>query len=172
MSALDHDPLRVVWGALERGACDPHGKPHDFRSRCPAHDGGNPHALHVKVGADGRALLWCFVGCDAENVVAALGLAWPDLFPPGHRHARPIPGVGRPVPFVELMLGALIELGIPYRATRDAGLWVADLCPVCRRSDRWPLLIEEDDRGRVTLACAGGCDQIDVVRAIVGAEEP
>lgn len=85
---MSRDPIQIVRDALERGGYGPHGPSHDFRSRCAGHDGDNPDALHVSVGADGRALLYCYVRCDAEAVVQALGLSWSDLFPAGHRRAR------------------------------------------------------------------------------------
>jgi hypothetical protein len=119
---------------------------------------------------NGRALLWCHAGCSIEQVVDALDLAWPDLFPPRHRHARSIRGIGKPKRVLDTVLAALSEIGVPYRATLNPSMWVAEVCPLCRRSDRWPLFITEDDRGRVTLSCAGGCDQVDVLFAITGAE--
>lgn len=83
------DPLAIVWAALDRADCDPHGQLHDFRARCPRHEGDNRDALHVSVGADGRAVLWCFAHqCFVEDIVAELGLAMSDLFPPGHHRAR------------------------------------------------------------------------------------
>ena len=47
---------------------------------CPAHDDQRA-SLSVKEGRDGRALLHCHAGCHPEDVLAALGLAWADLFP-------------------------------------------------------------------------------------------
>lgn len=165
MSALDHEPLRAVRDALDARGYTPTGEPHDFRSRCPAHDGENDHALHVWEGGEGTALVHCFRGCDTRDVVRALGLTMRDLFPPGHHRARPIRGVGKPVRFADRVLQQLGRLGIPYRSTASPGFWVA-LCPGCRsRSALW---INEDDRGRVTLSCAGGCEQVDVLRALAG----
>ena len=46
------DPLRTLWDALEARDCRPKGRAHDFRARCPAHDGDNPQSLHVSIGAD------------------------------------------------------------------------------------------------------------------------
>jgi hypothetical protein len=167
--ALTHDPLRCVWDALERRGCNPHGATFKFRAACPSHDSDSP-SVAVQVGADGAVVLWCHRGCDTGAVIAALGLVWADLFPAGHRHARPVRGVARAVPFPVLVLGALRELRIEYRcAEDDPGFWVAECCPVCRRADRWPLWIHAEDRGRVTLSCAGGCDQVDVLRALEGA---
>ena len=69
-------PLATVWGALDRHGCEPHGEAWDFRARCPAHNGGNRDALHVSVGAGGRAVLRCFAHqCAAERIVAALELS-------------------------------------------------------------------------------------------------
>ena len=47
--------------------------------RCPAHD-DRKASLSVSEGTDGRVLLKCFAGCQASEVVAAMGLAWSDLF--------------------------------------------------------------------------------------------
>src|SRR4051812_40949400 len=44
------DPLDTVWAALDAAGYDPHGQEHDFRARCPGHDGENRDALHVSEG--------------------------------------------------------------------------------------------------------------------------
>ena len=166
------DPLQIVWDALDRAGCEPHGAPHDFRARCAGHDGDNRDALHVSVGADGRALLWCFVGCTVETIVSALGLSMPDLFPLGHHRARPLRGFAKPRRALDLVLASLRELEIDYRATRSSSLWVAERCPACGADDGWPLWIveEDDDRraGRVALSCFTGCAQVDVLVALAG----
>jgi hypothetical protein len=169
MSPVRHDPTRTVHDALERAGCDPRGPGHKFAARCPAHDDRNA-SLSVGTGADGRALIRCHAGCPADTIVAALDLAWPDLFPAGHRHARPIRGVGKSIPALELVLRALAEIHIPYRATRNPEMWVAELCPLCLDSTRWPLFIVEDNRRQITLSCTGGCNQTDILNRIVGAE--
>jgi hypothetical protein len=84
----DDAPPQRVWDALEARDCRPHGTLWDFRACCPGHDGHDDTALSVCVGADGRAVLHCFTGCDTKTVVDALGLDLADLFPDGHRHAR------------------------------------------------------------------------------------
>jgi hypothetical protein len=167
MGGLRHDPLAAVHEALDRAGCDPAGPPHDFRARCPAHNGDNPDTLHVSIGADGRALLWCHRGCDTRDVIAALGLAWGDLFPPGHRHAHPLPGIAKPCRPVDLVLAALRELGINYGGTRTTAMWAADRCPACDH-DRYPLWVFEDHRGRVGLSCFNGCEQTAVLAALIG----
>lgn len=47
---------------------------------CPAHDDKSP-SLAVRELDDGRVLLHCFAGCEAESILAAIGLQMADLFP-------------------------------------------------------------------------------------------
>jgi DNA primase len=47
---------------------------------CPAHEDKNP-SLVIRQLDDGRILLHCFGGCEALDVVEALGLSMTDLFP-------------------------------------------------------------------------------------------
>lgn len=55
-----------------------------YVARCPAHDDHTP-SLSISAGDDGRILLHCWAGCPTAAVLAALGLAWSDLFPPRRR---------------------------------------------------------------------------------------
>lgn len=50
-----------------------------WQARCPAHDDKSP-SLSISEGSDGRVLLHCHAGCTVEAMLAALGLAWHDLF--------------------------------------------------------------------------------------------
>jgi hypothetical protein len=50
--------------------------------QCPAHQDRTP-SLSVREGRDGTAVLRCHAGCQTQDVLAALGLDWPDLFPSG-----------------------------------------------------------------------------------------
>lgn len=50
-----------------------------WTSRCPAHEDRKRH-LSIAIGDDGRVLLKCFVGCEVEAIVRALGLTMRDLF--------------------------------------------------------------------------------------------
>lgn len=168
-----NDPLQTVWEALERADCRPHGPVHQFRSRCPGHDGDGFESLSVGTGADGRALLWCHVGCQAHDIVRAVGLLWSDMFPDGHKHARRNGALGRrrSVPPIELVLSALLDLGIEYRCTRDPKMWVAAVCPSCMKTGGWPLWITEHERGRVGLSCFNGCADHRVLHALAGAKQ-
>ena len=52
-----------------------------WRADCPVgHTSGR--SLAIAVGHDGRALLHCFVGCAADEIVDAIGLRLSQLFPP------------------------------------------------------------------------------------------
>jgi hypothetical protein len=55
---------------------------------CPAHDDHNP-SLSINVTEDATVLLKCHRGCAIEAVLAALGLAVSDLFPPRQASGRP-----------------------------------------------------------------------------------
>lgn len=65
-----------------------------WRSRCPA-CGGQSRKLSIAESGN-RVLVHCFGGCEAVNVLSAVGLAWADIMPPRHwpqspeerRHAR------------------------------------------------------------------------------------
>ena len=73
-------PLERFLGRLEGVRKSGEG----YTARCPAHDDRRA-SLSVSEGDDGRVLIKCFAGCDARDVVAALGLAMKDLFPEDER---------------------------------------------------------------------------------------
>jgi hypothetical protein len=51
----------------------------EARAQCPGHDGSNPTSLSIK-SIEGQALIYCHVGCNSGDIMAALGLSMPDLF--------------------------------------------------------------------------------------------
>jgi hypothetical protein len=54
---------------------------------CPAHEDRSP-SLSIREIDDGKTLVQCFGGCSALDVLDAVGLDWPALFPPnGHKAA-------------------------------------------------------------------------------------
>lgn len=59
-------------------------------AKCPAHEDRSP-SLSVRELEDGTALLKCFAGCGAADVVAAVGLELRDLFPerPAEHRRKP-----------------------------------------------------------------------------------
>jgi putative DNA primase/helicase len=50
-----------------------------WKAKCPVHDDHTP-SLSISEGADGRALIHCFAGCQTEDVLSALGMSKRDLF--------------------------------------------------------------------------------------------
>ncbi|CCF84135.1 AAA family ATPase [Nitrolancea hollandica] len=65
-----------------------------FKARCPGHD-DREASLSIHEGDDERILLKCFAGCEAPDIVDALGLTMADLYPErpessnGHRPRQP-----------------------------------------------------------------------------------
>lgn len=164
MSATD--PLGTVWDALDRAGCDRQGAPHKATARCPAHEDRSA-SLSVGVGADGRALVHCFAGCETEAILGALGLAWSDLFPAGHRQARryrlpearlsDFEGNARTAANV---LAALEQLGERWRVEINVD------CPYCG-SLHAQLVIASWHRPFVH--CEGACTVSMLQRALAGA---
>jgi len=163
------DPLQTVHAALEQHDCGARGPIWKASARCPAHDDREP-SLAVSEGADGRALLHCHAGCATRDVIAALGLTWSDLFPPGHDRARANPILAKPRPAVDRVLDVFRELGISYRCTRSPSMWVADVCPGCGVIQKAVLWVHED-HGRVRFSCTHGCPQELVLDALAGTEK-
>lgn len=62
-------------------------QPGQWSACCPAHDDTGP-SLSVRELPDGSVLVYCFAGCGAAAVVAALGLEMADLFPPKEKTGR------------------------------------------------------------------------------------
>ena len=162
------DPLARIFQALEQNGCEPHGQPHNFRARCPAHEGESRDALHVVEGADRRVVLHCFAhGCDPQTIVAAVGLQLGDLFPPGHRRARrralPSParvdlvGDAREVADV---VAALDQLKIAWVVRIDV-----DACPYCNGQ---PAQLIVGSGGLRCLFCPEECSTAMFLGALAG----
>lgn len=83
-----------------------------FQARCPAHDDKSP-SLTIRELDDGRILVHCFGGCDVQDVLAAVGMTFDDLYPPrkiqqGRPERRPFPAtdVLRAIGFEALVVAA------------------------------------------------------------------
>lgn len=50
-----------------------------WTARCPAHDDNGP-SLSIKDTGE-KVLIHCFAGCDADDVLSAIGLTFKDLYP-------------------------------------------------------------------------------------------
>lgn len=57
-----------------------------WKACCPAHDDKNP-SLTITETSDGTVLLKCWAGCNAKDIVTAIGLELRDLFP-GEKQER------------------------------------------------------------------------------------
>jgi hypothetical protein len=155
------DPLATVWQALDAAGCEPHGPEHDFRARCPAHDGESRDSLHVVEGVDRRAVLHCFRPCKPEAVLDALGLTWRDLFPAGHRQARRV----RIEP--QDLRGSAAKLANTLAALDACGRrWVAMVstdCPYCASPGAW---LRIGSGSSAYADCPDGCGSTEFVGAL------
>ena len=107
-------------------------------ARCPAHEDRSP-SLSIREDAD-KVLLHCFSGCDPEDVLAAVGLTWRDLYPDPLVAARNRPNEGA-ARYARKTLAAMdpieFELGIVRLVAADVRAGKA---------------ISAEDRARAALA--------------------
>ena len=163
---MSADPLRLLWDALEAHGFRPRGKPYEFRARCPAHDGDNPTSLSIRVGADGRGVLWCHAHqCDVVAITSALDLRVADLFPDGHHrgHRFPLRPVRRSdfhgqARTVANVLAALEAVGEPWRVLLSTD------CPYCGHPGAWLHV----NRDHAESDCPNGCTPSEFVQALLG----
>ena len=71
----------------------------EWTALCPAHDDKNP-SLGIKEADDGTLLIKCHTGCATRDILAAVGLGLPDLYPEHLRKGRKGTG-GQPDPEAE-----------------------------------------------------------------------
>lgn len=77
MTEQNHgDPLNLLLSRLQ--GAKQHGE--RFMARCPAHEDKSP-SLSLSRAQDGRALVYCYAGCQTRDVLAAVGLKMRLLFP-------------------------------------------------------------------------------------------
>lgn len=78
-------PIDLVLSRLDKVKAAGAGK---WKACCAAHDDREP-SLSIREADDGKVLLHCWAGCDAESIAAAIGLTVRDLFPEsGQRSVR------------------------------------------------------------------------------------
>ena len=58
-----------------------------WSAKCPSHEDRNA-SLSIAEGRDGRCLLFCFAGCNTEDIVGSIGLSLRDLFADTPQPAR------------------------------------------------------------------------------------
>jgi hypothetical protein len=149
------DALRLVWDALEAGGYGPHGQPHDFRSRCPGHDGENPTSLHVW-DRGGVAMLYCHAhGCSPEEIVERISLRMRDLFPVELQYRTTRLPTARREEFVgNARTVANVLLALQRLKARWKVSILLDECPNCE----WPhALLVVPSIGEPFLDCQRGC---------------
>lgn len=76
--------LEKVLGRLDKVKPAGTGK---WKACCPAHADRDP-SLSIRETDDGKVLLHCWAGCDAESITAAIGLTIRDLFPTGDKQEK------------------------------------------------------------------------------------
>ena len=59
-----------------------------WKAKCPVHDDRDP-SVSIREGSDGRALLKCHVGCQTNDILAAIDLKPRDLFVSGENDSEP-----------------------------------------------------------------------------------
>jgi hypothetical protein len=87
-------------------------KPNSWLACCPAHDDRSP-SLTVTELADGRVLIHCFAGCDANEVLGAVGLDMTDLFP-ANNNQHFTKGERRPFVTADIFRAVASEVMIVY----------------------------------------------------------
>ncbi len=167
MSATD--PLHTVWKALDRHGCQPHGELHSFRARCPACEGNSCDSLAVNVGADGRALIWCF-RCQrsAVEIAAAVGLTPYDLFPAGHRYGNPfltLPEASRSEFAGNARTAVNVIKGLDDAELLDRTEIIARECPYCGHPHARVVIPNE---GQPFVHCESGCSWRGFSLALAG----
>jgi hypothetical protein len=126
-------------------------------------------------------LVHCHAGCATEDILAALGLSWPDLFPPdpleGPHWPRPVRD--RYTELVGRVSQAKIDAYHERRRLRDADVFVDTLvqlirtgqdftgsltftCPECGAGHAW---IRRNHAG-LAADCDQGCDEHQVFTAL------
>ncbi len=155
--------------------------PGRWMAACPAHDDRSPSlSLRNRADPDGdRVLVNCFAGCAAEDVLAALGLDFGDLYDrerprEPRRPGRTLPPVVRAAPVTtrgdrpaDRMLVALSVAGCAYRAHALVDYMWHARCPCC--NDPFALLVEETDAGGVRVGCRNFCNSSRIGRLLAAA---
>jgi hypothetical protein len=161
------EPLQTVWAALESHGFQPRGREHDFRAKCPHHDGQSRDSLHCYIGADGSAQLYCFAHqCDRLDIATSVGLNLGDLYPAGHQQARRQPAFqaqrkdfeGNASDAADLLY-ALEKIGDPWRV---------EITAPCSRCGGPRALYVVSRRYAAFLSCPSGCTAQAAAQALAG----
>jgi hypothetical protein len=86
--------------------------PSRWLTRCPAHEDRRA-SLSVRELDDGRVLVHCFAQCPTEQVLAAVGLTFDDLFPPRIPSTGSAP-LSHPFPAADILQAIAFEATVVY----------------------------------------------------------
>jgi hypothetical protein len=165
---------RVREALVEHG-CAPRGSNLKLRARCPVHGSHGP-TLAISQGRAG-AIVKCHAQCETPDILAAIGLSWPDLYDEprdgGHWPVRVTPR--KPAPYEEV--GRVLARAAVICATREALQDTARFRPARTPDERvehaeWACEEEARHHYWVTLArwAALACDRGYVRQAYRDAE--
>jgi hypothetical protein len=137
-----------------------------WKAQCPVHDDHTP-SVSIRELPSGKVSTHCFVCCDNDRVLAAVGLKWQDVTPARaggattRTHQRPVVKPVPPKPKAELdrVLDAFHNAGMAWRAMPRPGVYRCE-CPSCldEHLSAWVIDVSDDDRTEpVRVACANGC---------------
>ena len=110
--------------------------PGKHMARCPAHDDRSP-SLGVTQKDDGRILFHCFAGCEAEDVLSAVGLTFGDLYPERVSANHSYKPVRQPFDARQVLEGISHEAMV-----------------VCLLAEKYANIFDGDDSERLILACS------------------
>jgi hypothetical protein len=123
--------------------------PETWLAHCPAHDDAHP-SLSIRETDDGKTLIKCWVGCEAHEIVDAVGLRLDDLFPdrPSH-HGKP---ERRPFPAADVLRAvgreALLVAVSASRLGNGGILTDVDRARLLLAAQRLAMAIEGSGHGR------------------------
>jgi hypothetical protein len=75
----NENPLEHILSCLEGVEEAPDGS---YKARCPAHDDHDPSLSVRAVSENGsqKVLIWCWAGCEQDQILKKAGLEWKDLY--------------------------------------------------------------------------------------------
>jgi hypothetical protein len=160
-------PLAKVIEQAEKLSLHPRRRGREYIMHCPAHDDSTP-SLGI-AEKNGKVLIRCHADCDAEAVVAALGLTWSDFFAEGKPSRKP--RIVAEYDYLDAAGKLLFQVvrfeGKVFRQRRPdgAGGWVWNLGRVPRVPYRLPELLKAKAAGELIWIAEGEKDVHALERA-------
>lgn len=99
--------------------------PGRWKAKCPTHK-DRTASLLITEKDDGKVTLHCFAECDRYGIIQAVGLDWPDLFPPkpkGYDHRPPDKTAFHAA---DILTACSDELVYAFIVMSDLQRWLAD----------------------------------------------